>query len=357
MNRRNVLLSLFAILICQAVPLLALDQKTMTAGMDRLRQMSELERSRFDRNLADFQKLSDAEKQRYRHLHRELVDDTARGGSLAKLLQTYAVWVQTLTPTQRDELAKETVLSQKIALIRKFKEEQEESGETQDAQQTETATEEPIPPVTVTINKKEALAQKDMKNVMGVLVNHLSQDAMKPEFTDRQLSDFIPIIHASVQSYGGRYPEWPSESLLKEMTASLSKESATLVTRADYKGKRDAMVRYVLMGVLKQARDLVPIPTDSEKSQIWEGLTPVERERITNLPLERLNGYLVRKSMELKGGDVLSDFKKLPEYLRQVEELFKLFEVSPPAKLVPRAKRGDLKRTSANRSNRAADDK
>lgn len=87
-----------------------------------------IERDRLNRNIAEFRKLSDAEKEHFRKLHRELKADAASGGNLATLLQTYSVWVQTLTPTQRDELQKESNLSHRFALVRKFKEEQEEPG-------------------------------------------------------------------------------------------------------------------------------------------------------------------------------------------------------------------------------------
>lgn len=355
-NRLQLSLLVLGLATC-GVSAQALDHKTIAARTDRLRQMSELERGRFDRNLQEFEKLSDAEKQKYRQLHRDLADDTARAGGLSKLLETYSLWVQTLTPTQRDELRKETVLSQRIALIRRFKEEQDEPADANDVQQGGTPVDDIPPPVNVTINKREALAQKDLKNVMAVLVNHLSQQTMNPEFNERRLVDFIPILHASVQTYGGSYTEWPTEPLLKEMTASLTKESTAQVSRSDYKSRREAMIRYLLMGILKQARDAVPIPTESEKSQIWESLGSAERERVANFPLERMNGYLIRKSMELKGGDVLRDFKKLPEYIRQVEELFKLFEVTPPAKLQQRVKKPEAKRTPASRPNRSNEDK
>ena len=97
----------------------------MQARIEHLRQMSEIDRARFQRNLEAFQQLSPAEKHQYQQLHQQLAADQARGGTLTQLMQTYAAWVHTLTPTQRDELQNEKVLSQKLALIRRWKDEQE----------------------------------------------------------------------------------------------------------------------------------------------------------------------------------------------------------------------------------------
>ena len=367
MNRRTVLVILLIAAGWHTPSVQALDQKTIVARTDHLRQMSQIERGRFERNLQEFQKLSDKEKQQYRQLHQELVEDNTRGGTLSKLVQTYAVWIQTLTPIQRDELQKETSLSQKLALIRRFKDEQDEPSEAHDQpSRSDVPADDPPPPVSAAINKREALSLKDLRPLMKILVSRLSPDKIKPEFDEPRLTDYVPIIHASVQSNGGNYLEWPSDKLLKDMTAALTKESTSLVNRPDYKSKREAMIRYLLMGIMKQARDSVPAPTDAEKSQIWEELSPVERERVSNMPRDRMDAYLVRKSMEIKGGDIFRDFKKLPEYVRQVQELFKLFEVSPPARFLQRGKkanerppeqRNELKRPDVNRPVRNPGDK
>ena len=364
MSPSTMLLSFLIVSVCWSPNLFGLDQKTIGDRTQHLRRMSPIERDRFNRNLEEFQKLSTAEKDRYRKLHQELVDDTSRAGGLAKLLQTYAVWVQTLTPTQRDELQKETNPAQKLALIRRFKDEQDDPSEPHDQQiSTNVPDDEPSPQISLPIGKREALFTPDLKAVMTVLVNRLNQDQTKPEFAEPRLADYIPILHASVQSSGTDYRDWPNETLLKEMMAVLGKESLLLVNRPDSKSKRDATIRLLLMGIMKQARDSVRFPTDAEKMQIWQDLSDSERERIVGLPYDRMNQYLIRKSMELKGENSLANFKKLPEYSRQIEDLFQRFEVSPPAKFLQRGKkrgnepRTDSKRLDSKRTGRNPEDK
>jgi hypothetical protein len=38
--------------------------------------------------------------------------------------------------------------------------------------------------------------------------------------------------------------------------------------------------------------------------------------------------------MESKGGDTLNDFRKIPEYNRQVDELFQRLDIIPPQKFL-----------------------
>ncbi len=351
---------LFFMLASSLVPSLlqALDQKTIEARTEQLRKMSEIERGRFDRNLQQFQKLSDAEKQHYRQLHEALIKDNSQGGGLSKLLQTYSVWVQTLTPTQRDELKKEKIPAQKLALIRRFKDEQDEPSEAHEqTTPADTHTEDVSQQVSAPI-KREAFPLKDLKAVLAVVVNRLPPDLKRPEFSEPHLPDFIPILHTSVQAAAGNYREWPDEAQLKEMTASLGKDSMSMVNRSDYKTRRDAMIKYILMGIMRQARESVRLPSEAEKMQILAGLPPDESEKLLNLPADRMNALLVKQSLEAKGGDALEAFKKLPEYNRQVDELFQRFEVAPPARFLQRNKKGTLeprsdgKRPLLNRPNR-----
>ena len=357
MHRRHSYLTIIFVVGCSLSEIQALDQKTIDARVARLRQMSEVDRGRFDRNLQDFEKLSEADKHKYRLLHESLVKDSSQGGGLTRLLQTYSAWVQTLTPTQRDELQKETVPSQKMALIRRFKEEQDELNDSHDHPQTDANAEEATQQVNSPI-RKEAFPLKDVRAVMAVVVSRLPQESVKPEFSEPRVSDYAPIFQASVVASGAPYRDWPGETLLKDMTAALSKESLSLVNRADYKSRREATLRFLLMGIMKQARDSVRPPTDSEKLQILlEGHNQDERDRIINLPADKMNALLVKRVMEAKGGDALEAFRKLPEFNRQIDDLFTRFEVTPPQKFLLRGKkgaelRGDGKRPVPNRTNR-----
>jgi hypothetical protein len=341
----------------------AVDQQTITLRTDQLRKMSEIERGHLNRNIEEFQKLNDAEKQHYRQLHEELKRDASTGGSLTRLMQTYSLWVQTLTPTQRDELKKETVPAQKMALIRRFKEEQDELIETPDAQSdapAEPVTDDPAPQFNLNFSRRDALWLKDLRAMLGVLVERLSTEKMRPEFSDPHLPDYLPIIHASVQSHGGDYREWPNEKILQDMIGVLSKDQMSQINKQDYNTRRTIVIRMLLLGVMKQARDAVRFPTEIERMQVLNDLKSEERDRILKLPSDRAEAILNKKWIQAKGGESWADFQKIPEYRRQIEDLFVRLDVPPPPRFIQKPKKGhdrmadpkgDGKRPLLNRPN------
>ena len=321
----------------------AVDQQTVTLRTDQLRKMSELERGHLNRNIEEFQKLNDSEKQHYRQLHAELKRDAATGGSLTRMMQTYCLWVQTLTPTQQDELKKELVPAQKLALVRRFKEEQEESIESPDSHSEthiETVTDEPALQFNMNFSKRDALSLKDLRAVSAILVDRLATDKTRPEFSDPHLPDYLPIIQASVQTFGGDYREWPNEKLLQDMIGAISKDLVPQINKQDYSTRRTMVIRMLLQGIMKQARDAVRFPTEDEKLQVLKDLKPEERERILSFPSEKVNDFLNKKWIQAKGGESWADFQKIPEYRRQIEDMFVRLEVTPPPRFVQRGRKG-----------------
>ena len=79
----------------------------------RSSKLPHIERERLQRNVAEFEKMSPAEQERYRELNRQL--EATDNKNLATLLQTYSAWLQTLTPGQREELRQEKDSQKKLA--------------------------------------------------------------------------------------------------------------------------------------------------------------------------------------------------------------------------------------------------
>ena len=95
---------------------------------DRYRQvekLSELERDRLQRNIVEFRQLSPDQQAHYRDLHQKLEADKTSGGKLSNLLSEYTAWLTTLTPSQRDELSQELDPARKVAIVTRFKREQD----------------------------------------------------------------------------------------------------------------------------------------------------------------------------------------------------------------------------------------
>lgn len=307
---------------------LALDQKTTTERLNQIKSLPKVERDRLDRNIAEFQTLSPDQKQRVRALHDELLKDRAQSGGLSALMQTYSVWVQTLSPAQRDELQKETDPAKKLALVRRYKDEQDRPKA---STSTEAAHDDPIPPPSARNPPKLALDNKDLAAVIKVLVEGLPSARMRPEYEASQvpLNLYLPIIEASGQA-SGNFRDWPDEIQLKKMIAAVrNKDSATMITKSNT--KRETVIRLMLMGVWKQVMDSVRFPSEDERRQIFEAMDPKEREKIIGHPQEEMTRMLTRKYFESKGDD---SFMKIPDYRRRVVDLFERCDVPPPPRFV-----------------------
>jgi anti-sigma factor RsiW len=85
-------------------------------------------RQRIQNNWHTLQSLPPEKQQQLRALHAELEQQPP---ALHDLLETYDVWLQTLTPGQRDDLRQAASTAERIRLVREFKDRQDASRETQ----------------------------------------------------------------------------------------------------------------------------------------------------------------------------------------------------------------------------------
>ena len=122
MSRR---ISLFLALVnFLAAPILfAADPQNLNERLQRIGLMSPVEREHLNRNIQEFSSLGEAEKSRLRDLYQKLQSERVHhGNGLFQLMQTYSVWLETLSPIQRDELRLEKDTAKKLAIIRRIKE-------------------------------------------------------------------------------------------------------------------------------------------------------------------------------------------------------------------------------------------
>jgi DNA-binding MarR family transcriptional regulator len=324
---------LFLLIFLTPLQFVAADQATVDAQINRLKSMSIVERERLNRNIENFQSLSDSEKQHYREMHRELADDARLNGGLSTLLRTYSVWLQTLTPSQRDDLEKEPVVAKRLALIRQFKEENERSHETPSST-SDVHHEENISPTQPKGFGGLEMKPKDINAVMKILVDGLSKEMTRPEFTSPGLNEYLPIINASVQESGNDYREWPNEKLLTTVIGAVSKENQGTMLKSG--SRRDAFVRSLLLGVFVQARSQVPFPTDDDKWRIVMALNEEEKKKVLSSPKAQREEFLKQKFADESGEAAKTARKNFVNMRRQVIELFGRFEVRPPLQLQPR---------------------
>ena len=92
------------------------DENQEAANRKKIEAMTPAERAQLKRNYEKFQKLSDAEKQRYREIHRA----THNQPELNRVMRSYCNWVKTLSPWEQEDLRNATP-EERIELIRKFR--------------------------------------------------------------------------------------------------------------------------------------------------------------------------------------------------------------------------------------------
>lgn len=92
------------------------EENQEAANRKKIEEMTPAERAQLKRNYEKFQKLSDAEKQRYREIHRA----THNQPELDRVMRSYCNWVKTLSPWEQEDLRNATP-EERIELIRKFR--------------------------------------------------------------------------------------------------------------------------------------------------------------------------------------------------------------------------------------------
>jgi hypothetical protein len=316
--------SVILLAVCSLLPIqaLALDRQAVDNSILELKRLSKLERERFDRNLAAFQELSTDQKAQYRKLHDDLTADRKESGVLSSLMETYSVWLMTLSPAQRDELQQEKDTAKKIAIVRRFKEEQEHASEHHEVAVEETVAQ--APPKNLA---RGAFDKKDLDAVFKLIVDGLAFDRKKSEFDDLNLNTYLPILQESMQQYGNNQ-EWPGDFLLGKMQMAVKKETSKEIGRST--NKRDAVVRMILMGVFKQASDQVREPSGEERIATALALSDQEKARIQRLPQQQVKWAIRKKYFETKGEEAMKQLSQLAALRRQVMDLFERLSVDPP---------------------------
>ncbi len=101
---------------------------TLAQRFEEAAHLPQSERDRILRNQHDFDQMTPDRQAALLDLHRQV---SAEPESVHAMLETYALWLQTLSPGQRDDLRKAANSGARIELVRKFKADQEASRETQ----------------------------------------------------------------------------------------------------------------------------------------------------------------------------------------------------------------------------------
>ena len=298
----------------------AADPKPISDGFQQVEKMSDLERGRVQRNLAEFQKLTAEQQAHYRDLHVKLEENKTTGGSLSSLLQEYSAWLTTLTPSQRDDLNKETVPAKKLALVRQFKEAQEYRPEP-------TPNEPHDAPLADLRNIRQRmmpfggplLSRPELAAVMKVIAKDAGLDSEK---TDNGSAPkyYRELLKGSIEKTPGDPRDWPSPDLQRKIEQAVDRSDLRSLINRRPETKREMLIRVLLGSISNLAfEELKPsFPTEQDKQKVLESLDREERERITRMPREEGDRQLAMLHFKSRGDDVP---KRMNEFLRQMQQL------------------------------------
>lgn len=260
----------------------AADATTLDERFRQVEKMSDLERKRLQRNLDEFKKLSPEQQAQYRDLHNKVEQST---NHLSSLLQEYSAWLTTLTPSQRDELNRATDNSQKLALIRQFKQAQEYRPETSSADVPEGPSAD-LPKVRQHMMGRGAILKgAELAAVMDAISTEVYGSVKKKPAGESTVKFYFDLLKKSIDlapegSQGSR--SWPSTDLQKTLE-KLPGLKEQLKGRPD--GGRVALIRLIVgsLGNLAFEEFKPPMPNDQDRLDVFNKLPPETQAEINKL--------------------------------------------------------------------------
>jgi hypothetical protein len=292
--------------------------------------MTAAERDRLQRNWRTFQSLSDERKQHFRQLHEQLETDMKTGGSqLNHVMQTYAAWLQTLTPGQRADLRQAKTPKEKLELVRKIKADQ-------DLRQESRALNEPSPPHEFAPNRWRfwqrialPLTTAELNAVIDALAQLLPNSEREAVEHLDKWRRYQRVIQASATQADGP-KNWPDREQQAAMLAAMGKSE-----RAErFKGIREDEARRrrfvaVIFSSLaaEMLADSAPFqPKSEDRERIFAELDNTSREEVMRLPAEKVPLELGRRFYRQQYENS-AEFREFVDRQREFQMFFMRFWV------------------------------
>lgn len=300
------------------------DEKLLQDRHKQIVGMTQVEREHLQRNVAEFEKMSPERQQHYRELTRQLDENRASGGNLSSLMQTYSVWLKTLTPGQREELRQETDSARKLILVRKFKEEQYHPIDTLTEALPEYEPMGPRPP-----GGLKPLSASELNSMMKVLVADLPSDQQERFARATRASQYVEILQHSIHHSPDGPRGWPSVELQEKLLASIKKTELRNVIKARQGHQREIEARLLFFNVGNYAWEEVRSkwPKDADLEKTFNQLNTDEKSRLDQLPRDKRRRELVRRYFEQEGDPSL---KQMDDIRMNLGRLMSQLNLSPP---------------------------
>lgn len=286
--------------------------------------MSLIDRDRLIRNWDAFQKMPPERQQHFRQLHQQLQNDVKEGSSLNHTMQTYSQWLQTLTPGQREDLRQAKNSRDKLDLVRKFKEDQDERLEGRGKDRRD---DHPSDPRRFFRNffRAKPLTPVELDAALKGLVENLP-NAERAEIANLEnepkWARYRRIIQSSVRQAGGP-KEWPNKDqqgmILAAIKATKQAQEIDAIKDDRTRRSRVAMLLFSSFAAQMFAESAAFQPKEDDLKQMYEQLKNAEREELLQLKLHEMNLELRRRYTQ-KQFEERPDFRELSRVHREFHD-------------------------------------
>lgn len=291
----------------------------------RIAAMSAAQRQQLERNWSAFQALPPERRQAFRTLHAELSDDRQRGGKLSTVMDRYSAWLATLDPWQRDELRHETDPNQRLALVKKFKAEQEES-QSHGREMLPTGMGSPFSGWF--LSRIPSLSESDLDAVMQVAADSLSLTSQERAAlgqlapAHRHARILVHALRREVDKEPHRLA-WPNEALSERMAASVKDEEARRwlqSSRMSSDQKRSMLFGRILKSIFVEMNEVAQSlkPPQDELEAFIRTIDPRQRDELLKLPHQEARHRLLYLYLVEKQPEEFRDYAELKTLLEQV---------------------------------------
>ena len=295
----------------------AADPKPLSDGFRQVEQMSDLERGRLQRNLAEFKQLTPERQAHYRDLHLKLEVKKSEGSSLSSLLQEYSAWLTTLTPSQRDDLNKEIDPAKKLALVRQFKDAQEHRSEAS----TEETHEAPVvngPMLHKQMSRfGSPLKGTELAAVMNTISRDLyGEDRKKPE-GEPPLKYYRELLRSSIEKSLEGPHNWPSADLQQKLE-QVPGVKEHFKKRQGQEGGRVALIRLIVGSLMKLAIEEFKPPNEQDRLDVFNKLSPEAQAEINKLRPDEIRWRLERQFYKQRGDNAPRQMHDFQQFIFQL---------------------------------------
>lgn len=253
-------------------------------------QLSVSERDLVVHNREQWKKLPADRQAAIRELHQELV---AAPAATRTMLNTYYAWLQTLTLGQRDDLQAAQDNSARIALVMKFKNEQDSQRETElfdlnlDLKRMKPESR-PMP-----------LSDADMDAIFHYLYDRLPTTAQfeVDRGTPLLVEKYVRTVWQTGEQLGSAM-KFPSDEQLEGISEILTEDSRRKLQPKDSNFPRRlalrGMMAWTLQGMVWKEMEKY-YPTAEQLRDVFVKQSAAERQELTQLPSNKLKQELLRK--------------------------------------------------------------